>query len=363
MARAARAVYGNPSSTHRLGAEAARLVTEARESVSTLLGVSKGDTVFCGGGTEANALAILGGARRGRGKHVVISAIEHPCVLQSAQLLAEQGYDITKVAPRTDGSVTPEAVAQAVRADTVVVAVMLVNNELGTVLPVRAIAQAVRAAGSRALIHTDAVQAVGMMAVNPEHLGVDSVALSAHKFHGPRGIGALWVRNKARLAPLWGGGGQEQGLRSGTENVPAMAGLKIAAEQISETRTRAEEIAQLRQELIDGLCQVTNARPTVPSETHTAPHIASVTFSGLPAEPLLHALESLGVFAAAGSACASRKRGPSHVLRAIGVSDNDAVLRFSLAHTTTSDHIRASILAAKEAYQAVAPVVTPQRTP
>jgi cysteine desulfurase len=336
-ARAAEELPGNPSSAHGAGAAAARALETARAEVAGLVHAAPADLVFTSGGTEANALGILGAAGAARGRHLVVTAIEHPAVLRNAELLATRGFALTRVAPAATGAVTAEAVLAAVRPDTALVAIMLVNNELGTVQPVVEIARALRAAGHRPHLHVDAVQAAGVLPVDVRALGADSLALSAHKMHGPRGAGALWRRAGARLVPLWDGGRQEQGLRSGTEDVPALVAFGRAAAACRQAQPA--RMAALRDRLeVAVAAAVPQARPTVTGAPR-APHLASVTIPDLPAEPILHALEAHGVIASAGSACASRTRGPNHVLEAVGVDERAAVLRFSLGRQTTEAEV------------------------
>jgi cysteine desulfurase len=300
----------------------------------------------------------MGAAARARGRHIVITAIEHPSVLRTAERLARDGgFTLTVVPVGPRGVVSPAEVASAVTPDTAVVAVMLVNNELGTLQPVAEIAQAIArqtggaARGRRPHLHVDAVQGFGFVPFRPAALGADSVAVSGHKFHGPKGTGALWIRPGARVGPLWDGGGQERGLRSGTENLPGIAGFARAASLAARAAGdgACERLAALR----DGFearvrAALARVEPTVTGVTR-APHISSLRLGGLPAEPLLHALDARGVVVSAGSACASKSHGPSHVLEAIGVGDDDAVLRFSLSRETTAedlDHAIAALVAA-----------------
>lgn len=353
--------YANSSSAHRPGSAAARALEEAREEVALLLRGAPGEIVFTSGGTEANAIAVLGAAAAARGRHVVASAIEHPAVLRNVERLKAQGFEVTIVPPAKNGTASAAQMAAATRPETSLVALMLVNNELGTLQPIVELTAALRAAGRRAHVHVDAVQAAGVLPVDVRLLQADSLALSGHKLHGPRGVGALWLRRGARVEPLWDGGRQEHGLRSGTENLPGIAGLARAARLVRE-RAPAAALTALRDDLERRLLEaVPGSRPTVPPGTPRAPHIVSLTLPSLPAEPLLHALEERGVVAAAGSACASRTRGPSHVLRAIGAREDDAVLRFSVARDTpaTAPEIAASAL--RDAVAAILPAVTAAR--
>jgi cysteine desulfurase len=356
---ASRDLYANPSSAHALGAAAARALESARAEVAAALAVPPSEIVFTSGGTEADALGLLGAARAARGRHLVVTALEHPAVLRSAEELARAGWELSLVAPTAAGVVRPEDVVAATRPDTAVVAVMLVNNELGTLQPVAEIARALAAAfpsrARRPHLHVDAVQGFGLLRVRPAALGADTLALSGHKLHGPKGTGALWVREGARLTSLWEGGRQERGLRSGTENVPGWIGLGRAATLATRAidAGRAADVERERDRLERlVLAAVPAARPTVTGAPR-APHVASLALPGLPAEPLLHALEARGVFASAGSACASRHHGPSPVLKAVGIGDDVAVLRFSLSRNTTPADVD---LAARAVAEAVAEI-------
>jgi len=364
VADVARSRFGNPSSAHREGSAASRVLEDARAAVLAALGTDEGQLVFTSGGTEANALAVLGAARLARGHHLITTALEHPAVLRNIELLiGERGCEATQVGPAPGtGAVTASDVAAALRRDTALVAVMLVNNELGSIQPIAEIARALDAFAAREGLrrphfHVDAVQAFGVMPLGPVVRAADSVALSAHKLHGPRGAGALWLRPGARVAPLWDGGRQERGLRSGTENVPAIAGFGRAATLAVAALKQgaASTLARLRDTLEAGIiARVPGARRTLAGDDARTPQIASLAFAGLPAEPLLHALEARGVYVSAGSACAARDRAPSHVLRAIGVDDGTAVLRFSLSRETTADEVAFAIPAVVAAVAEIA---------
>jgi cysteine desulfurase len=358
------AFFANPASAHGLGAAAARALEAARAEVAAALGAEASEIVFTGGGTEANALGLAGAARAARGRHLVVSGLEHPAVARTAERLAASGFEATIVAPTPSGVVRAADVVAAVRPDTAVVALMLVNNELGTIQPVEEVARALSAGGGsrpghpgRPHLHVDAVQAFGFLRLRPGPLGADTLALSGHKVHGPKGVGALWVRAGARVEPLWDGGRQERGLRSGTENVAGCVGLGRAAALAVEAQEAGAPAAiererdRLEREMLAAVRDlVPGARPTV-ADAPRAPHIASLAFPGFPAEPLLHALEARGVYASAGSACASRTRGPSPVLKAIGIDDRTAVLRFSLARTTAPGDVDAAVDALRGALE------------
>jgi cysteine desulfurase len=359
MAEAARAHYANPAAAHAGGAAAARALAAARAEVAAALGAEAEEIVFTSGGTEADALGVLGAARAARGRHLVVGALEHPAVMRAVEALVAEGYRLDIVAPAGNGVLRAEDVVAALRPDTALVAVMLVQNELGTLQPVAEIARHLAALRPRPHLHVDAVQAFGLLRLRPRALGADTVALSAHKLHGPRGAGALWVRSGVRLQPLWLGGGQERGLRGGTENLPALVGFGRAARlarsaldagvdaRVAELRGRLETAA-----IAAVAAHVPAARLTV-ADAPRAPHIASLAFPGLPAEPLLHALEARGVFASAGSACASRTAGASPTLKAIGLDDRTGVLRFSLSRETTAADVDGAVAALAEAVREV----------
>ncbi|HEY8426468.1 MAG TPA: cysteine desulfurase family protein [Limnochordales bacterium] len=342
---------GNPSSRHRLGARAREALDEARRQVAALLGAPEERIVFTGSATEANNLALLGAARAAgrRGRHLVISAIEHPSVMEAAALLQSQGYRVTRIAPSREGIVDAEAVARAVEDDTFLVSVMLVNNETGALQPVGEVARLVRRRRPEVLVHSDVVQAAGRLPLDVEALGVDLATISAHKLHGPKGVGALYVGPRARLDPLVVGGGQERGLRSGTENIPGIVGFGVAAalarRDLPETTQR---LRRLSQRLLDGLLGIGHGvqllGPADPERR--APHIVCVAFEGLRAEVLAgHLDQEAGVLVSVGSACSSHKARTSHVLLAMGVPEELAAgaVRFSLGLMTREDEVDEAI--------------------
>jgi cysteine desulfurase len=356
MTDAARDLFANPAAAHPAGAAASRALEAARAQVAAALDAEPEELIFTSGGTEADALGVLGAARASRGRHLVVTAFEHPAVMRAVEALAGEGFTVDRIAPSPDGLVAAEAVVEAVRPETALVAVMLVQNELGTVQPVAEIARRLAQRPRRPHLHVDAVQAFGLMRLRPRALGADTLALSAHKLHGPRGAGALWVRPGARLQPIWVAGGQERGRRGGTENLPALVGFGQAARlaRAALDAGAAETVAALRDGLEAGaVAAVAGARGTV-SGVQRAPHIASLAFPGLPAEPLLHALEARGVMASAGSACASRLAGPSPALKAIGLEDRTGVLRFSLSRETTAAEVDQAVAALADATREVA---------
>jgi len=358
VGRAMREHFANPSSLHGLGAAAARALATAREQVALLLHAEPESIIFTGSGTEANALGLVGAARASRMRHLVVSGIEHAAVFNSARRLVDEGWQVSEVAPGKDGRVTADAVLAAVRPDTAVVSVMLVNNEIGTLQPVADIARALRAPGRKIHLHVDAVQFAGLVPIDVRTKGADSVAISAHKLHGPKGIGALWLRKGKSLVPLYRGGGQERDLRSGTENLPAGVGFGVAAAAALGDSGAAARVSALRDRLESLIfAGVGRALAAVPTGTERAPQIASILLPGLPAEPILHALEARGVFASEGAACASHAKEQSRVLRALGVPASTGALRFSVSRLTTPDEVEHAAKALAEAVAEIEKVV------
>lgn len=345
MAEVLRTAYGNPSSLHRLGVEAEARVAAARAEVAAALGVAPTQVVFTSGGTEANALALVGAARayRSRGAHLVTTAVEHSSVLDTLRALAQEGWALTVLPVDRWGRVDPDAVARALRPDTVLVSVMAVNNEVGTVQPVAAIARGLRERrgdGRLPLLHVDAVQAFGTLPVPVED--ADLVTVSAHKVHGPKGVGALVVRPGVRLVPLLHGGEQERGLRPGTENVPGIVGFGVAARLVREAGDVTPHLRALRARLLEGLRPVEDL--VVNSPPDGAPHILNVQVPGVRGETLVHRLEQEGVYVSTGSACHSRDPRPSHVLLAMGLRREAALasIRLSLSRHTTAAEVDAA---------------------
>lgn len=346
--------YGNPSSLHAKGLAAERVMTAAREAVARTLGVSPSEIVFTSGGTEANNLAISGIALHAKGRHVLTSAVEHSSVLAPIRRLAEQGFDVTEVPVDPEGRVSPESIAAALRPDTALVSIMAVNNELGTIQPIEGIGHVIRshnAGGGKAIFHVDAVQAWGKVRLRPAAAGVDLLAVSGHKVHGPKGIGALYVRKGIQLASMQAGGDQERGIRPGTENVPGIAGIGAAATLVqADLEALAARVSSLRDRLREHLDATSDIRVNTPVNG-IAPHILNVSFAGVRGETLLHRLEQDGIYVSTGSACHSHDPTPSHVLLAIGLSPDVAMtsLRFSLSRDTTIEDIDAAATAVRAA--------------
>ena len=333
--------YGNPSSLYAFAQQSKSDLEAARAQVAACLHAAPEEIFFTSGGTEADNWALKGAAelRRAKGRHIITTAIEHHAILHTAQYLEKRGYEVTYLPVDGDGLVTPEQVRAALRPDTILVSVMAANNEIGTIEPIPAIGAVCRAAG--VLFHTDAVQAVGHIPVDVEQWQVDLLSLSGHKFYGPRGTGALYVRKGLRLPPLIHGGGQERGRRSGTENVAGAVGLAAALkEAVEELPAESERLAALRDRLLEGLSALPYAKVTG-SRTHRLPGTASLVFEGVEGEALLLHLDARGICVSSGSACSSASLDPSHVLLAIGLPHAVAhgSIRISLGRENTGEDV------------------------
>ncbi len=334
--------FGNASSVHTFGQQAKAELDTARTSIAALLGSEASEIVFTSGGTESDNLAIRGAADAlepaGR-RHLVATAIEHEAVLNTVRALERRGWSATLLPVDHTGIVAPEALRDAIRPDTALVSVMHANNEIGTIQPVAELAAITRAAG--ALFHTDAVQSAGKIPVNVKALGVDLLSISAHKFGGPKGTGALWIRRGVRLVPYMTGGRQERGRRAGTENVPALAGMGVAARLAVDALVHAGDIAALRDRLEQAILDRVPGTVVNGDRDRRVPNTSNISFEGIEAESLLIALDLEGVAISTGSACSSGTLEPSHVLRAMGLPNARArnSLRFSLGSTTTAGDV------------------------
>jgi cysteine desulfurase len=347
MVRTMKEDYGNPSSLHRMGLAAEKILKEARGRIAGSLQVLPEEIIFTSGGTEADNLAILGavGTNSKRGNRIITTAVEHPAVLEPCRGLEDRGYDIVRLPVNPKGVVSPEALEGALTPETLLVTVMHVNNEVGAVQPVREIYQRIKAYNqqhkSRILFHTDGVQSYGKLPLSGED--ADMISLSGHKIHGPKGIGALYVKKGISLQPLMAGGGQERGKRSGTENVPAIAGFGVAAEHILLNREEIyRHLESCRRFLAEQLQErIPFAIINGPDEGQCQPGIISVSFPGLKGEVLLHFLEQEGIYVSTGSACSSGKKGQSHVLSAMGLPADrlEGTLRFSFSEYTTREEV------------------------
>lgn len=338
--------FGNPSSAHGFGRRAKEAVEDARDRVAASIGASPAEIVFTGGGTEADNLAIKGAIhkRRGNGNHVVVPAFEHHAVLDTAEWLHKQGMDVTFLTVPESGVLEASEVAAAVRGDTLMVSVMTVNNEIGTLQPIPEITAAVKAVNPNTLVHTDAVQALGNMQVAVSEWGVDLAAFAAHKLGGPKGVGALYVRSTVPVEAIIHGGGQERGVRSGTLNVAGIAGFGVAAELAARELTdKVERVGALRGRMWDGIESSIDRVHLNGDPERRIPGTLNVAFEGTEAETLLLLLDQAGIACSAGSACQSGAIDPSHVLKAMGVRRDRAIgsLRFSLGRGSTEADVDA----------------------
>ncbi len=334
--------YGNPSSLHRKGIEAEKIIKKAREQIADTLKVSPGDIYFTSGGTESDNLAILGACKTGRGKHILSSSIEHPAVLSTLQHLEKRGYTVELIPVTPSGVVDIEKFSRMIRKDTVLVSCMYVNNEIGSVQPIEKMAKIIRSENPSTVFHVDAVQAYGKIPFSAASTGADLISLSSHKIHGPKGVGALYVKNKTKLAPILFGGGQQENIRPGTENVPGIAAFGLAAQKSFEhIAEKAAEMERLRNRLRDGIKKSLDDVVVNTPMNSVAPHILNISFGYVKSEVLLHSLEAEGIYVSSGSACSSHKKGPSYVLTAIGTDKKmiDGSIRFSLSEFTTVDEI------------------------
>ncbi len=332
-------VYGNPSSLHTMGVRAEQELIRAREEVAMLIGAKPEQITFTSGGTEANNLAILGTAeacRRGS-KIAVTTAVEHSSVAASFDELERLGWTVTRLQPRADGMITPEQVAAACTADTALVSIMTVNNETGARFDIPAMVSSVRAKSPKAIFHTDAVQAAGKIPVKAERWGVDLLSVSGHKIHAPKGSGALYIRRGVRVIPRAIGGGQENGVRSGTEALPAIAGFGAAAANVPPFDKQKAHFERLRRVLLDAVADIPDVRVHIPSES--VPYIVHLSLLGIRSETLLHFLAEREVYVSSGSACSKGKQSP--VLTAMGLpsAEIDSSLRVSFCFENTEDEV------------------------
>ena len=327
--------YGNPSSLHKKGLEAQREVAHARQAVAVSLSAQPREIIFTSGGTEANNLAVLGGAAAGRrrGKRIVTTAIEHPSVLEPMRQLEKEGFEVVFLTPDADGRVPEEAVLKAVTGDTILISVMAVNNELGSIQPIEVLKKAVKRAGAPALVHVEGVQAYGKLPLRPEKLGIDLLTVSGHKIHGPKGVGALYVSKNARILPRTFGGGQERELRPGTEAAPLIAGLGAAVEELPDWRQAYSRMEKLRDYTLQKLSGLEGVEVNSPVEGF--PYLLNFSALGIRSETMLHFLAQRGIYVSSGSACAKGKQ--SHVLKAAGLPDSriSSAIRVSFSRENT----------------------------
>lgn len=334
--------YGNPSSLYNEGREAANALNTARKSIATHLGCEANEIIFTSGGTESDNQAIISAAKSGakrNKKHIISSAFEHPAVLNTLKILKLQGFDITFLDVNRNGIIKPKQVEQAIREDTCLVTIMYANNEIGTIQPIGGIGKICRE--NDVIFHTDAVQAVGYLPIDVNKEKIDMLSLSAHKFHGPKGIGVLYAQNRLLLHTILSGGNQEDGKRAGTENIPAIVGMSVALDECRKNMDyNTEKLNRMKKKLITGLSTIQDC--TVNGNIHLSlPGFINVSFKGVDSESLVLLLDNKGIAVSAGSACTSGSHLPSHVLLAIGQSPELAYgsLRISLCKYNTDEEV------------------------
>jgi len=353
MSKVYREDYGNPSSKHQKGVESESYVKEAKEIIAKSLKASAKEILFTSGGTESDNTALIGCAMAGkrRGNHIITTKIEHPAILETTEYLKRQGFEITYLNVDKDGIVDLEQLKNALTHETIIVSVMHTNNEIGAVEPLEEIGKIIKSFDKDILFHVDAVQGYGKFNIVPKKANIDLMSVSGHKIHGPKGIGFLYIKEGTKILPYILGGGQQGGMRSGTENVPSIAGIGQAVKMIYENlEADRERMYALKDKLIEGVTKIDGVKINGKTGDQSAPHIISISVKNVRAEVLLHALEEKGIYVSSGSACASNKNTVSDTLRAIGLEKEflDSTIRISLSVFNTSDEIEYTIAALTE---------------
>lgn len=345
--------YGNPSSMHHKGVEAERYLRYAGDTLAKLLKVNGKEILFTSGGTESDNIALIGAAMANhrRGRHLITTMIEHPAILQTMAYLENQGFRVTYLPVDREGRISLQDLERAVRPDTILVSIMHTNNEIGSVQPIEEAGALIKRIDPAILFHVDAVQGFGKFRLYPARMHVDMLSASGHKIHGPKGVGFLYIREGAKVNPILYGGGQQRGMRSGTENVPGIAGLAKAAEMIyADLDNDMARMYGLRTMFVKGVSGIDQVKVNGCPDGEGAAHIVSLSVRGVRSEVLLHALEERGIYVSAGSACSSNKPQTSATLKAIGVEKDllDSTIRFSFSVFTTEEEIRYTIQALSE---------------
>lgn len=336
--------YGNPSSMHMKGVQAENYVKEAKETLAGLLKVQEKEIFFTSGGTESDNWALMGAASANSraGRHLITTQIEHPAILQTMEYMESIGYEVTYLPVDEKGIVRLDALERSIRQDTILVSIMHVNNEVGAVQPIEEAGRIIERINPSTLFHVDAVQGFGKLKLYPKRCNVDMLSISGHKIHGPKGTGMLYIDEHVKIKPVVFGGGQQKGLRSGTENVPGTAGLGLAAKMVyADMEQDTARLYELKAYLQKSLMEMEDVMLNGPLFEEGAPHIVSASFVGVRSEVLLHALEEKGIYVSAGSACASRKHTVSATLSAMGIDQKllDCTIRFSLSIFTTKEEL------------------------
>lgn len=345
--------YGNPSSMHIKGVEAERYVREAAAAVAKTLRCQEKEIVFTSGGTESNNFAILGSAMANRraGKHIITTGIEHPSVKNTMRFLEQEGFEITWLPVNGDGEISLSDLEAAVREDTILVSIMMVNNEMGALEPVEDAGRIIHSKNPGTIFHVDAIQAYGKFRIIPKRMNIDLLSVSGHKIHGPKGIGFLYIKDRTKIHPVSFGGDQQRGMRSGTINAPGIAGLGVAAREIYEDFERkTDRMYELKAYFADRLRTLENVKLNGKTGRESAPHIVNASFPGVRSEVFLHALEDRGIYVSAGSACSSSHPSAAGTLAAIGLdrAHQESALRFSFSVHTTKEELDAAFSALEE---------------
>ena len=345
--------YGNPAAKHRKGMEAEQYIRDARKIIADTMKVQEKEILFTSGGSESNNMALFGAAwaNQRAGKHIISTSIEHPSVYNPLGMLEELGFEVTILPVDHDGHISLKELEEAIRPDTILVSTMYVNNEVGAVEPVEEISKIIKAKNPSTLYHVDAIQAYGKYVIRPKKQGIDLLSVSSHKIHGPKGVGFLYIRNGVKIKPLIYGGGQQAGMRSGTENVPGVAGFGAAAKEMYTNHAeKVQKLIELKDYMTDRLGEIEGTVINSKKGEASAPQIVSVSFEGVRSEVLLHALEDKGVYVSSGSACSSNHPGISGTLKGIGVAQKllDSTIRMSFGMFNTKEEVDYTIDGLKE---------------
>lgn len=345
--------FANPAAKHRKGMEAELYIKEARTQIAKTLKAAEKEILFTSGGSESNNMALIGTALANQraGKHIISTAIEHPSVYNPLEYLEELGFELTFLPVDHDGHICLEELEAAIRPDTILVSVMYVNNEVGAVEPIEEISRIIKKKNPKTLFHVDAIQAYGKFQIRPKKQGIDLLSVSGHKIHGPKGVGFLYIGSGVKVKPLIYGGGQQNNMRSGTENVPGVAGLGVAAaEMYRDHETKVRHLIELKDYMTDRLGELEDVVINSKKGAESAPQIVSASFAGVRSEVLLHALEDKGIYVSSGSACSSHHPGVSGTLVGIGVAPKllDSTIRFSFGLFNTKEEIDYCIEVLKE---------------
>ena len=340
--------YGNPSSMHRKGSEAEKYLREAAQTLAGLMKVQEKELIFTSGGTESNNWALFGTAmaHHRQGKHIITTAVEHAAVAAPLAALEDQGFTVTRLPVDSRGRVKLQALEEALTEETILVSAMYVNNEIGSLEPIGEMGQIIKEKNPQTLFHVDAIQAFGKYRIYPKRMKIDLLSASGHKIHGPKGVGFLYLDSQARIKPLILGGGQQNGLRSGTDNVPGVAGMALAAKKIYQNlEENVAHMYRLRKQLAEGLAALDQVVLHGMEGEEGAPHILNASFLGIRSEVLLHTLEDRGIYVSAGSACSSHKRAGSPTLTAVGCSraEMESAVRFSFCESNTEVEIQETL--------------------